>query len=212
MATCLALRLSTTWLTSHKKSTAPRYGSSSIQGRRPNQEDRFHACEQLPGHSGCAFYAVYDGHGGHVRFAVATSTRALRLGGRCRLAFRITLLSQPSRLAAPAPCADQWRGGAVAAAAAAAAVASAACVPLAMPLTAEFLLCMCPSARSARRAFAPSAWRATSRAPPPSRHVTSSRPCTARSTNARAILSTSRVVRGCATARPPSWRSWRRQS
>jgi len=56
--------LTTAWL-SRSPSTKKGYGSSSIQGRRPNQEDRFCACEQLPGMSGCGFYAVYDGHGGH---------------------------------------------------------------------------------------------------------------------------------------------------
>jgi hypothetical protein len=52
------------WIT--RTSSKPRQssGSSSIQGRRPNQEDRFSACDELPGCSGCGFYAVYDGHGG----------------------------------------------------------------------------------------------------------------------------------------------------
>jgi len=56
--------LTTAWL-SRSSSSKKGYGSSSIQGRRPNQEDRFCACEQLPGWSGCGYYAVYDGHGGH---------------------------------------------------------------------------------------------------------------------------------------------------
>ena len=38
------------------------FGSSSIQGRRPSQEDRCFARERMPG--GCSFFAVYDGHGG----------------------------------------------------------------------------------------------------------------------------------------------------
>lgn len=40
------------------------FGVSTIQGRRPNQEDRFAVVEQLPGVNDCGFYAVYDGHGG----------------------------------------------------------------------------------------------------------------------------------------------------
>ena len=45
------------------------FGSSSIQGRRPSQEDRCFARERMPG--GCSFFAVYDGHGGDraARFA-----------------------------------------------------------------------------------------------------------------------------------------------
>jgi len=39
-------------------------GISTIQGRRPNQEDRYTVVEQLPGSNSCGFYAVYDGHGG----------------------------------------------------------------------------------------------------------------------------------------------------
>ncbi|KOO35445.1 protein phosphatase 1f [Chrysochromulina tobinii] len=59
----VALPLTTSWLGTRKAAPA-RYGSSSIQGRRPNQEDRLHACDRLPGHPDCALYAVYDGHGG----------------------------------------------------------------------------------------------------------------------------------------------------
>ena len=43
----------------------PNAGVSSIQGRRPKQEDRFSTCDALPGGHGVAFYGVYDGHGGH---------------------------------------------------------------------------------------------------------------------------------------------------
>jgi len=57
------LGLSTAWLSS-TRSKKPVCGCSSIQGRRPNQEDRYCICDQLPG-SSCGFYAVYDGHGGH---------------------------------------------------------------------------------------------------------------------------------------------------
>jgi len=68
--------LTTSWLTSRKAAPC-KHGSSSIQGRRPNQEDRFSACEQLPGHPECALYAVYDGHGG----ARAASFCAERMQG-----------------------------------------------------------------------------------------------------------------------------------
>lgn len=55
------------------------YGTSSIQGRRASQEDRFFACEQLPGAPGCGFYAVYDGHGGERAAEYATGTMHERL-------------------------------------------------------------------------------------------------------------------------------------
>ena len=48
------------------------YGTSSIQGRRPSQEDRFYATDLLPGKRGCSFYAVYDGHGGDRAASYAT--------------------------------------------------------------------------------------------------------------------------------------------
>ena len=53
---------------------ANQYGSSSIQGRRPSQEDRFFATDQLPGKRGCSFYAVYDGHGGDRAATYATES------------------------------------------------------------------------------------------------------------------------------------------
>ena len=55
------------------------YGTSSIQGRRASQEDRFYACEQLPGAPGCGFFAVYDGHGGERAAEYATGTMHERL-------------------------------------------------------------------------------------------------------------------------------------
>ena len=53
---------------------ANQYGSSSIQGRRPSQEDRFFATDLLPGKRGCSFYAVYDGHGGDRAATYATES------------------------------------------------------------------------------------------------------------------------------------------
>jgi len=47
-------------------------GTSSLQGRRPKQEDRFYTAAQLPGAPNCGFYAVYDGHGGDRAAAFAT--------------------------------------------------------------------------------------------------------------------------------------------
>jgi len=64
MAAATAWSLTTAWL-AKSSSKAKSYGSSSIQGRRPNQEDRFCIEPSMPGHHGCGFYAVYDGHGGH---------------------------------------------------------------------------------------------------------------------------------------------------
>jgi len=66
MAAHLLRMTSASWLSSSRSKTGrSTFGSSSIQGRRPNQEDRFHTCEQLPGRPECAMYAVYDGHGGY---------------------------------------------------------------------------------------------------------------------------------------------------
>ena len=56
------------------------FGSSTIQGRRPSQEDRAFGCK-LPAakgcssKEGCSFYAVYDGHGGARAATYATEVR-----------------------------------------------------------------------------------------------------------------------------------------
>lgn len=68
-ARVIALGLTSAWLSSRASQPRPGRGagcgSSTIQGRRPNQEDRLSTCNELPGCSGCGLYAVYDGHGGH---------------------------------------------------------------------------------------------------------------------------------------------------
>jgi len=46
-----------------RKTAVASYGTSSIQGRRPYQEDMYHACATLP-RADCAFFGVFDGHGG----------------------------------------------------------------------------------------------------------------------------------------------------
>ena len=61
------------WKASEAAARGFQYGTSSIQGRRPSQEDRFSVVEKLPGSKGgCSFVAVYDGHGGHRAAAYAT--------------------------------------------------------------------------------------------------------------------------------------------
>uniref|UniRef100_A0A7S0J6S1 PPM-type phosphatase domain-containing protein n=1 Tax=Calcidiscus leptoporus TaxID=127549 RepID=A0A7S0J6S1_9EUKA len=51
------------------------FGASTLQGRRPKQEDRYFAADQLPGGPpGMRFYAVYDGHGGERAACFATET------------------------------------------------------------------------------------------------------------------------------------------
>lgn len=50
------------------------YGTSSIQGRRPSQEDRYFVTDSLPGKRGCSFFAVYDGHGGDRAASYATES------------------------------------------------------------------------------------------------------------------------------------------
>ena len=54
-------------------------GTSSIQGRRASQEDRFFACESLPELPECGLYAVYDGHGGDRAASFATSSMQEKL-------------------------------------------------------------------------------------------------------------------------------------
>jgi len=55
------------------------FGISTIQGRRPNQEDRFSVVEHLPGSNSCGFYAVYDGHGGDRAAQFASESMHQRL-------------------------------------------------------------------------------------------------------------------------------------
>ena len=82
---------------------ANQYGSSSIQGRRPSQEDRFFATDLLPGKRGCSFYAVYDGHGGdraatyatesmHKHFVKSSGYKANDIAKALREAFHATEL------------------------------------------------------------------------------------------------------------------------
>lgn len=51
------------WKASSRVAKHHNFGTSSVQGRRPNQEDRFTVEDQLS--PGCGFFAVYDGHGGN---------------------------------------------------------------------------------------------------------------------------------------------------
>eukprot|EP00312_Isochrysidales_sp_CCMP1244_P024435 CAMPEP_0202778220 /NCGR_PEP_ID=MMETSP1388-20130828/54215_1 /ASSEMBLY_ACC=CAM_ASM_000864 /TAXON_ID=37098 /ORGANISM="Isochrysis sp, Strain CCMP1244" /LENGTH=372 /DNA_ID=CAMNT_0049447481 /DNA_START=32 /DNA_END=1150 /DNA_ORIENTATION=- len=53
------------------------FGASSLQGRRPSQEDRYTTIEQLA--PGCGFYAVYDGHGGERAAVFASAAMQARL-------------------------------------------------------------------------------------------------------------------------------------
>ena len=51
---------------------ATNYGASSIQGRRPSQEDRYYVCPKMSGASDVGMFCVFDGHGGDRAASYAT--------------------------------------------------------------------------------------------------------------------------------------------